>query len=130
MKSEKYRDGLAVRRQVLGDAYVDRALARADDFSAPLQDCLTEHAWGAVWTRDGLPLKTRSMVTVAMLAAMNRRRELQIHLRGALRNGVTREEIREILLQCGVYCGWPCALDAFELAREVFDENAKAEGTR
>jgi len=121
-RSETYQAGLAVRREVLGSDYVDRSLAAADDFTGPLQDYLTEHAWGAVWTRDGLPRKTRSMLNLAMLTALNRPAELRLHLVGALRNGVTREEVREIFLQCAVYCGAPAALDAFKLARQVFAE--------
>ena len=105
MKSDTYRAGLAVRREVLGDSYVDNALAQADDFMGPLQDYLTEHAWGAVWTRPGLERKTRSMLNLAILTAINRPAELKIHLKGALNNGVTREEIREIFLHCGAYCG-------------------------
>lgn len=120
MKSETYQAGLAVRREVLGPDYVDAALAAADEFTGPLQDYLTEHAWGAVWTRPGLPRRTRSLLNLAMLTALNRPAELKLHLRGALRNGVTREEIREVLLQAAVYCGAPAALDGFKAAREVF----------
>lgn len=127
MRSKTYEAGLAVRRQVLGDRYVDGALARADDFSGPLQDFLTEHAWGAVWTRPGLSLKQRSMLNLAILTAINRPGELALHLRGALHNGVTREEIREIFLHCGAYCGAPAALDAFKTAQRVFAE-IEAEG--
>ena len=122
MSNESYEAGLAVRRKVLGDAYVDAALADADDFMGPLQRYLTEHAWGATWVRDGLTLKTRSMLNLAILAAINRPGELRIHLRGALRNGVSKEEIREIFLHCGVYCGAPAALDAFKVAQQVFSE--------
>lgn len=119
-KSETYHAGLAVRREVLGADYVDAALAAADDFTGPLQDFLTEHAWGAVWTRPGLDRRSRSLLNLGMLTALNRPAELRLHLRGALRNGVTREEIREALLQAAVYCGAPAALDAFKVAREVF----------
>lgn len=122
MRSKTYEAGLAVRRQVLGDDYVDGALQRADDFTGPLQDFLTEHAWGAVWTRAGLSLKQRSMLNLAILTAINRPGELALHLRGALNNGVTREEIREIFLHCGAYCGAPAALDAFKTAVRVFGE--------
>lgn len=129
-KSETYQAGLAKRREVLGDAYVDASLAAADDFMGPLQDFLTEHAWGAVWTRPGLALRTRSMLNLAMLTALNRPAELRLHLRGALRNGVTRDEVREIFLQTAVYCGAPAALDAFKLARQVFAEiDAEPGGT-
>jgi 4-carboxymuconolactone decarboxylase len=122
MKSETYKAGLAKRREVLGDAYVDASLAAADDFTGPLQDYLTEHAWGAVWTRPGLDKKTRSMLNLALLTALNRPAELRLHLRGALRNGVTRDEIREIFLQTAVYCGAPAALDSFKIAKQLFAE--------
>jgi len=122
MKSKTYQAGLAKRREVLGDKYVDEALAKADDFTAPLQDYLTEHAWGAVWTRPGLDKKTRSMLNLAILTAINRPNELRIHLRGALNNGVTRDEIREIFLHAAVYCGAPAALDSFKLAKQLFAE--------
>ena len=122
MTNDTYKNGLALRRQVLGDEYVSRSLEQADDFTAPLQDYLTEHAWGAVWTRDGLTLKSRSMLNLALLTALNRPAELRLHLRGAINNGVTKEEIREIFLHCGVYCGAPAALDSFKIAKEVFAE--------
>ena len=121
-KSPNPDAGLQVRRAVLGADYVDAAIGRADDFTGPLQDYITEHAWGAVWTRPGLERKTRSMLTIAMLTALNRPHELTLHLRGALTNGVTREEIREILLQCAVYCGAPAAVDAFRTAQQVLAE--------
>jgi 4-carboxymuconolactone decarboxylase len=121
-KNETYKAGLAVRRAVLGADYVDQAIGRADNFTGPLQDFITEHAWGAVWTRPGLQRKTRSMLNIALLTALNRPHELQLHLRGALTNGVTRDEIREILLQCAVYCGAPAAVDAFRTAQQVFAE--------
>lgn len=126
-KSPTYAAGLEVRRAVLGADYVDAAIGRADDFTGPLQDYITEHAWGAVWTRPGLERKTRSMLNIAMLTALNRPHELKLHLRGALTNGVTREEIREILLQCAVYCGAPAAVDAFRTAQQVLAEAASAE---
>jgi len=122
MKSERYEAGLAVRRAVLGTAYVDKALAAADDFSQPLQELVTENAWGTVWTREGLSRRDRSLITVAMLIALNRPHEIKLHLRGALNNGLSREEIRELLLQAGVYCGMPAAVDAFRIARELFAE--------
>ena len=121
-ENEGYKAGLAVRRKVLGEKYVDDAIAKADDFMKPLQQYLTEHAWGAAWTRPGLDLKTRSMLNLAMLTALNRPHELRIHLRGAIRNGVTKEEMQEIFLQCGVYCGAPAALESFKIAREVLAE--------
>ena len=121
-KSEGYKAGLAVRRKVLGEKYVDDAIANAGEFMGPLQDYLTEHAWSACWARDGLSLKTRSMLNLAMLTALNRPHELRIHLRGAIRNGVTKEEMQEIFLQCGVYCGAPAALESFKIAKEVLAE--------
>ena len=126
-KSEKYEQGLALRRKVLGDKYVDESMKNADDFMRPLQDYLVEHAWGAVWTREGLRLKTRSMLNLAILTATNRPTELRLHVRGALNNGVTKEEIREIFLHCGAYCGAPATLDAFKQAKQVFAE-IEAEG--
>lgn len=120
-KSDTWRRGMQVRRQVLGDEHVDRSFAAADDFSSDLQDYLTEHAWGATWTRPGLTLKTRSIVNLAMLVALNRPHELELHIRGALRNGVTKEELKEILLHTGVYCGAPAVNDAFRIARKVLD---------
>ncbi|MCC2677017.1 MAG: pcaC 3 [Ramlibacter sp.] len=119
--------GLAVRKRVLGDEYVAQSLEGADDFSWPLQEYLTAHAWGAAWARGTLELKTRSMLNLAMLTALNRPSELRLHVRGALRNGVTKEEIREIFLQAGVYCGAPAALESFRIAKEVFaDEEGAA----
>jgi len=122
MDKKRYEDGLAVRRAVLGSDYVDQALKSADEFSGALQDYVTEACWGAVWTRPELDRKTRSMLNLAMLTALNRPHELKLHLRGALNNGVTKIEIREVLLQAAVYCGVPAAVDAFRTAREVFKE--------
>ena len=123
-ENEGYRKGMAMRRKVLGDKYVDESLANADDFTRPLQDYLTEHAWGAVWCREGLTPKMRSMLNLAILTAINRPGELKLHVRGAINNGVTREEMREIFLHCGAYCGAPAALDAFKVAKQVFAEDA------
>ena len=128
-QSELFKQGLKVRRDVLGADYVDGSLSRADDFNAAFQQLTTEVAWGTIWTRPGLPRKTRSMVNIAMLVALNRGAELKLHLRAALTNGVTRDEIKEILLQTGAYCGIPACLEAFRLATEVFkeaDANPKA----
>lgn len=122
MSNERFEQGLKVRRAVLGEAHVNPALENADDFTRPMQELVTENAWGTVWSREGLSLKTRSMLTLALLTALNRPHELRAHLRGALRNGVTREEIREILLHTHAYCGWPAAIDSFRTAKEVFDE--------
>lgn len=120
MDQHTYDRGNEVRTAVLGEAYVRNAAANADEFSKPLQDLLTEYCWGAVWARDGLPLKTRSMLNIAMISVLNRPSELRTHIRGALTNGVTREEIREVLLQVTVYAGVPAGVDAFRTAREVF----------
>lgn len=113
--------GLATRRAVLGSDYVDAALNRATPFTAPLQELVTKHAWGNTWQREGLDLKTRSIVTVAMLVALGRTHELKIHVRGALNNGVTPEELQEIFLHATVYCGFPAALDAFRAGQEVVE---------
>jgi len=121
-KSAKYEKGLAVRKAVLGEAYVDNALATADDFSRPLQDWVTEQAWGEVWVDETLTRKTRSFMNLAMLTAINRPHELKIHIRGALNNGLSREEIRAVFLHCAVYCGAPAVVDAFRIAREAFAE--------
>jgi 4-carboxymuconolactone decarboxylase len=120
--TDLFRKGLEVRRAVLGTDYVDGSIAKADDFMAAFQKLTTEFAWGAIWTRPGLPRKTRSMLNLAMLTALNRPAELRLHLKGALTNGVTREEVQEILLQTGAYCGIPACLDAFKVAAEVFRE--------
>lgn len=117
-----FERGLAVRKRVLGEAYVDQSLRNADEFSWPLQEYLTVHAWGASWARGTLEPKLRSMLNLALLTALNRPHELKLHLRAALRNGVSREEIREIFLHTGVYCGAPAAVDSFRLAREIFEE--------
>jgi 4-carboxymuconolactone decarboxylase len=124
-ESDAYKRGLAMRKRVLGEKYVEESLAQADEFTAPLQEYLTEHAWGAVWVREGLSLKTRSMLNLAILTAINRPAELKLHLKGALNNGVTKEEIREIFLHCGAYCGAPAALDAFKIAKQVFAEEGR-----
>jgi 4-carboxymuconolactone decarboxylase len=122
--NEGFQAGLAVRRKVLGDEYVQASLGKVTDFMAPLQQFITEHAWGTVWTREGLSLKTRSMLNLAILTAINRPHELGIHIRGAINNGVTIEEMQEIFLQCAVYCGAPAALDAFKTAEKIFAEDA------
>jgi 4-carboxymuconolactone decarboxylase len=119
---ETYQRGLEIRSAVLGEAYVGRALADADEFTKPLQDLVTEYCWGAVWGRDGLPRKTRSMLNLAMIPILNRPNELRTHVKGALTNGVTREEICEVFLQVAIYAGVPAAVDSFRIAREVFAE--------
>lgn len=120
MSQEMYDKGLGVRKSVLGAEYVDKALANVDEFMKPFQDLLTEFCWGAIWGREELPKKTRSMLNLAMLTALNRPAELKIHLKGALTNGVTKEEIREVLLHTVAYCGFPAALESFKCAKEVF----------
>lgn len=122
MDKKTFDQGLALRKDVLGVEYVERALANADAFSWPLQELVTEYAWGNVWQRPGLARAQRSMLTLVMLVALNRPHELKLHLKGALNNGVTRDEIRECLLHAAVYCGMPAAVDAFRCAREVFSE--------
>ena len=124
MKSKRFEEGLAVRREVLGPEYVDKAIAQADELTQPLQELVTEYCWGAVWTRPGLPRKTRSLINLAMLTALNRPHEVRLHLRGALRNGCTKEEIMEVLLQSAIYCGVPAAIDSVRIAREVFQEQS------
>ncbi|VVO99151.1 hypothetical protein PS838_02721 [Pseudomonas fluorescens] len=120
--TENKKPGVEVRRQVMGDAFVDRALGNATEFTQPLQDFVNEHAWGSVWNREGLPLKTRSLITLAALTALKCPQELKGHVRGALNNGCTLEEIREALLHCAVYAGVPAAIDAFRAAQEVIDQ--------
>jgi 4-carboxymuconolactone decarboxylase len=120
MDRQRYEDGLKNRKEVLGEAHVERSFATADDFSRPYQDLITEYCWGAVWDRPGLSRKTRSLLNLAMLTALNREEEFKLHVRAAFRNGVTRDEIREVLLQAAIYCGVPAANSAFKQAREVF----------
>jgi len=122
MLKELWDKGLAVRKEVLGSEYVERNLKAADDFNMPMQELVTQSCWGWLWARPNLPRKTRSMVNLAMLSALNRGHEFKVHVRGALVNGVTREEIREILLQVAVYCGMPAGVEAFRLAREAIKE--------
>jgi 4-carboxymuconolactone decarboxylase len=120
MDKATYDKGLAIRKAVLGEDYVDAALNNADDFSRPFQEMVTEYAWGACWGREDLPRKTRSMLNLAMIAVLNRPHELRAHLRGALTNGVSKDEIREIFMQVMIYAGAPAAVDSFRIAREVF----------
>jgi 4-carboxymuconolactone decarboxylase len=127
MDKKTYDRGLEIRTAVLGKDYVDAALKSADDFNRPLQDIVTEYCWGAVWGREELPLKIRSMLNLAMISILNRPHELRAHIRGALTNGVTKEEIREVFLQVTIYAGVPAGVDSFRIAREVFaQEQAKA----
>ena len=119
---ERYEKGLTLRRAVLGDAHVDRSLKSRNDFNAEFQELITRYAWGEIWTRPGLPRHTRSLLTIAMMVALNRSDEFRLHLRAAFNNGVTREEIKELLLQAAIYCGVPAANSAFHAAQEVLME--------
>jgi 4-carboxymuconolactone decarboxylase len=119
---ERYSSGMKVRRAVLGDAYVEKAQAAKTPFSEPFQDLITRYAWGEIWTRPGLPRNTRSLLTLAMMVALNRSDEFRMHVRAAANNNVTREEIQEVLLQAAIYCGVPAANAAFHIAQEVFAE--------
>jgi 4-carboxymuconolactone decarboxylase len=122
---ERFEAGMKIRREVLGDVHVDAAIAKRNAFSEQFQDLITRYAWGEIWTRPGLPRQTRSLITVAMLVALNREEELRLHLRAAVRNGVPQEEIRETLLQSAIYCGVPAANSAFRIAQEIFSETLK-----
>jgi len=124
--SDNYTQGLKARREVMGDEFVDRALGNATAFTQPLQDFVNEHAWGGVWTREGLDRKTRSLITLAALTALKCPQELKGHVRGALNNGCSVEEIRETLLHCAVYAGVPASLDAFRAAQDVIDDYQQA----
>jgi 4-carboxymuconolactone decarboxylase len=121
MRSDKYEAGMAVRREVLGDEYVDKALASATEFTKPLQDLVTENCWGETWARGVIPKKTRSLVTIATLVALRASTELKAHVLGALRNGCTVEEIQDVLLHATVYCGVPAGVEAFRAAKDVID---------
>jgi 4-carboxymuconolactone decarboxylase len=120
MDKETFEKGLEIRKSVLGAEFVDAAFKSADDFNRPLQDLVTEYCWGAVWGREDLSKKTRSMLNLAMISCLNRPHELKLHIAGALKNGVTRDEIREVFLQVAIYAGVPAAVDSFRSAREVF----------
>ena len=122
MSNSTFEQGLALRKQVLGTDYVEKSIAGADDFSRAMQELSTEYCWGAIWSRPGLSLRDRSLLNLGMISALNRPHELKLHIRGALRNGLSREEIREVLLQVAVYCGVPAGMASFQLAREVFAE--------
>jgi len=122
MDNEKYQQGLAVRREVMGDSFVDKALDATTDFTQPLQELVTTNAWGEVWVRPGISKQTRSLITIATLAALKASTELKGHVRGALRNGCSIEEIQEVLLHCTVYCGMPAGMEAFRAAKEAIEE--------
>ena len=121
-QTEQFQKGLTIRREVLGGAYVDKSVAGATDVTAPLQKLVTEWCWGEVWGRPGLDRRTRSFLNLAFLSALNRPNELRLHVRGALNNGVTREEIQEVVLQAAIYCGVPAALDSMKAVVEVFND--------
>lgn len=122
MSNEKFERGLKLRKQVLGAEYVEKSMAAADDFSMPMQELSTEYCWGHVWTRPGLALRERSLINIAMISALNRPHELKLHVKAALNNGLSREEIREVILQVAVYCGVPAGIDSTRIAREAFAE--------
>lgn len=126
MDKKTFDKGVEVRTAVLGKQYVENALKNVDEFNQPFQELVTEYCWGAVWGREGLPLKTRSMLNIAMIAILNRPNELKLHIKGALTNGVTKDEIREILMQVAIYAGVPAAVDSFRHARDAFAEAAKS----
>jgi len=119
---ELFERGLQVRKSVLGAEYVEKAIAAADEFNEPLQRLVTEYCWGAVWGREGLPKKTRSLLNIAMISTLNRKNELKMHVKGAIRNGCTKDEIREVLLQVAIYAGVPAAVDSFRVAKEALQE--------
>ena len=123
MATNLFEKGLEVRRAVLGKEYVDKSISDADDFTQRLQELVTEYCWGSIWTRPGLPRKTRSLINLAMLTALNRPHEVKLHLRGALNNGCSKEEIMEVLLQTAIYCGVPAAVDSFRTAKEFLQES-------
>ena len=122
MANEKFEKGLKLRKQVLGAEYVEKSMASADSFSMPMQELSTEYCWGHVWTRPGLALRHRSLINIAMISALNRPHELKLHVKAALNNGLSREEIREVILQVAVYCGVPAGIDSTRIAREAFTE--------
>jgi 4-carboxymuconolactone decarboxylase len=122
MNNEVYEQGLAIRKEVLGDAHVERSLSSATEFARPIQELVTEYCWGTVWSRPGLERKTRSLINLAMLTALNRSHELAVHVRGAVNNGCTDEEIQEVLMQAAIYVGVPAALESFRVAENTLNE--------
>jgi 4-carboxymuconolactone decarboxylase len=122
MEKEMFEKGLSIRREVLGADYVDNAIRTVDDFNRPLQELVTQYCWGEIWGRPGLDRKTRSLINLAMITALNRPHEVKMHIKGALNNGLTKNDIQEVFLQVAIYCGVPAAVDSFRLAREVFKE--------
>ena len=125
MNKELFEKGLAIRKSVLGAEYVEKSIAAADDFNRPMQELTTEYCWGWCWGREGLDKKTRSIINLAMISALNRPNELKMHVKGAIRNGLTKEDIREVLLQVAIYCGIPAGVDSFRIAKEAFAELEK-----
>lgn len=126
MNKELFERGLEIRKAVLGAAHVEKSLATADDFNMPMQELATEYCWGYVWGREGLSRRDRSLLNLGMIAALNRPNELRIHVKGALKNGLSKSEIREVLLQVAIYCGVPAGVDSFRIANEAFAELEKA----
>ena len=122
MDKEMFEKGLKIRREVLGAAFVDNAIASADDFNRPLQELVTQYCWGEIWGRPGLDRRTRSIINLAMISALNRPHEVKMHVKGALANGLTKDDIKEVFLQVAIYCGVPAGVDSFRIAREVFQE--------
>jgi len=122
MNEERFRAGLEMRKAVLGHAHVERSLNNATEFTRPLQELVTEYCWGEIWTREGLDRKSRSLLNLAMLTALNRPHELELHVKGALTNGVTEDELIEVFLQAAIYCGVPAAIDSFRVATKVLNE--------
>jgi 4-carboxymuconolactone decarboxylase len=122
LNKELFEKGLKTRREVLGAEYVDHSIKNADDFNMPMQELVTQYCWGDVWNRPGLDRRTRSMLNLAMITALNRPHELKLHVRGAINNGLTKDEIKEVFLQTAIYCGVPAAIDAFRVAKEAFKE--------
>lgn len=125
MNKELFEKGLAIRKSVLGAEFVEKSIASADDFNRPLQELTTEYCWGWCWGREGLDKKTRSIINLAMISALNRPHELKMHVKGAIANGLTKEEIREVLLQVAIYCGIPAGVDSFRVAKEALAEIGK-----
>ena len=122
MNKEAFEKGLKTRREVLGSEYVDNSIKNAGEFNMPMQELVTEYCWNEIWNRPGLDRRSRSMINLSMLTALNRPQELKLHLKGAINNGLTKDEIREILMQTAIYCGVPAAIDSFRCAKEVFAE--------
>jgi 4-carboxymuconolactone decarboxylase len=122
MNKEAFENGLKTRREVLGAEYVDASIRNADDFNRPMQELVTEYCWNEIWNRPGLDRRTRSFLNLAMITALNRPHELKLHVRGAINNGLTKDEIKEVFLQAAIYCGVPAAIDSFRSAKEVFKE--------